>query len=119
MVDSIFFGEVLCSSYERGTIVIDYFCISTPPAENILKYEVTEGFLIFLPKWAPLGPSCEHTTCLDQVTKLVYRRHEHSVYVDLAEKHRNVGDSLRQVKVTCLPSLTRMACRNKPLDIFI
>src|SRR5882724_3238814 len=57
--------------------------------------------------------------CLDEVLKLVYCWHEHSVYVDLAEKHRNVGDSLWQVKMMGLLSLTRMACRNKPLDIFI
>ena len=57
--------------------------------------------------------------CLDEVPKLVYCWHEHSVYVDLAEKHRDVRDSWRQVKMMGLPSLTRMACRNEPLDIFI
>src|SRR5882724_5033182 len=56
---------------------------------------------------------------LDKVLKLVYCWHEHSVYVDLAEKHRNVRDSWWQVKMMGLLSLTRMACRNKPLDIFI
>ena len=56
---------------------------------------------------------------LDEVPKLVYRRHEHSVYVDLVEKCRNVGDSWRQVKVMSLPSLTRMAHQDEPLDIFI
>src|SRR5882724_3690973 len=57
--------------------------------------------------------------CLDKVPKLVYCWHEHSVYVDLVEKHRNVRNSWWQVKMMGLLSLTRMACRNKPLDIFI
>src|SRR5882724_9275129 len=57
--------------------------------------------------------------CLDKVPKLVYCWHEHSVYVDLVEKHRNVRNSQWQVKMMGPPSLTRMACRNKPFDIFI
>jgi len=57
--------------------------------------------------------------CLDEVPKLVSCWHEHSVYVDLAGKHRDVGDCWWQVKMMGLPSLKRMSCRNKPLDIFI
>src|SRR5882724_11525850 len=56
---------------------------------------------------------------LDEILKFVYHRHENSVYVDLAEEHRNVRDSWWQVKVMSLLSLTRMACQNEPLDIFI
>ena len=56
MMDSIFFREVPHCSYEHGTIVDDDFCHPTPPAEDILKNEVTKGLLIFLLKWAPLGP---------------------------------------------------------------
>src|SRR5882724_11159541 len=119
MMDPIFFGEVPRCSYKCRTIVSDDFCYPTPAAEGILKNEVAEGLLVFLPKWAPLGPSQQRTMCLDEVLKLVYCWHEHSVYVDLAEKRRNVRDSWQQVKVTSLPSLTRMALQNKPLDIFI
>src|SRR5882724_12741736 len=39
--------------------------------------------------------------------------------MNLVEKHRNVRNSQWQVKMTGLLSLTRMACRNEPLDIFI
>jgi len=42
--------------YEHRTIISDDFCNSTPPAEDILKYKVAKGLLIFLPKWVPLGP---------------------------------------------------------------
>ena len=56
MMDSVFLGEVYGCSYECRTIVGNYFCNTTPPAEDILKYEVTEGLLIFLPKWEPFGP---------------------------------------------------------------
>jgi len=83
-------------------------------AEDILKYEFTESLLIFLPKWVP-----KSETCLEKVPKLVYCWHEHGVHANLAEKHRNVGNSWGQVKMTSLLSLARVACRNKPLDILI
>ena len=55
MMDPVFFSKVSCCSYRCRTIVGDGFCHATPLAEDILKYEVTEGLLIFLPKWAPLS----------------------------------------------------------------
>ena len=55
MMDPIFFGEVSCCSYKCGTIVGDDFCYPTPLVED-LKNEVTEGLLVFLPKWVPLSP---------------------------------------------------------------
>ena len=97
MMDPMFFGEVPCCSYECRTIVGDNFCHSTPPAEDILKYQVTKGLLIFLPKWAPLSPWWDCAMHLDKVLKLVYCWHEHGVYVNLVEKHRNVGNSWMQV----------------------
>ena len=56
VMDPIFFGEVPRCSYKCGTIVSDDFCYPTPLAGDILKNEVAEGLLIFLPKWVPLGP---------------------------------------------------------------
>jgi len=56
MMDPIFFREVPCCSHEDGTIVGDDFCHTTPQAEDMLKYEVAKGLLVFLPKWVPLGP---------------------------------------------------------------
>ena len=119
MMDPIFLREVPCCSYKCRTIISDYFSHATPSTEDILKYEVTEGLLIFLLKWVPLSPGRQSATCLDEVPKLVYCQHEHSVYMDLVEEHRNVGNSQWQVKMMGLLSLTRMACRNEPLDIFI
>jgi len=48
MMDPIFLREVACYSYKCGTIVGDDFCHATPLAEDILKYEVAKGLLIFL-----------------------------------------------------------------------
>jgi len=82
-------------------------------------YQVTEGLLIFLLKWVPLVPGWKSEMGLNKVMKLVYCWHEHGVHVNLAGKCRHVRNSQGKVKMTGLSSLARVACRNKPLDIFI
>jgi len=51
--------------------------------------------------------------------KLVYRRHEHSVDVDLAKKGRNLWYDQAKMKVTELPNLKRMAGGDEPLHVFL
>ena len=91
MMDSVFLGEISGCSYEHRNIVSDNFCNTTPLEEDILKYEVTEGLLIFLLKWVPLSPGRQSATCLDKVPKLIYCGHEHGVDVSLVERVGMLG----------------------------
>jgi len=56
MMDAVFLGQVSSHSHKCGAIVSNNLSHSTPSAEDILKYKITEGLLIFFPKRALLGP---------------------------------------------------------------
>src|SRR5882724_7661655 len=118
-MDAIFLGQVTCCSYKHGAIMSNNLCHSTPSAKDILQYKVPESLLIFLAKRAPLGPGQQGAAGLNEIAKLVYSWHEHCIDMNLPEKHGNVRNSGRKVKMMGLASLAGMACRNKPLHIII
>jgi len=94
MIDAVFLGQV--------------FSHSTPSAQDILKYKVSESLLILLTKREPLEQRGQGTMGLDKIVKLIDS--EHGINMNIAEKHRNVGNSWGKVKMMCLLSLERMAC---------
>jgi len=100
MMNAIFLKQVSRCCYECGTVFGNNFSHFTPSAEDIPKYKVTESLLIFLLKRAPLGPRRQSTMGLNKIAKIIDSWHEHGVNINLAEKHRNVGNHQGKVKMT-------------------
>ena len=122
MMDSIFLGQVSGHSHKCWAIVgndLGHSGHSSPSAEDILEYKIPKHLLVFLQKRVPLGPRRQGAASPDKIVKLIDGWHEHGININLAEKHGNVRNSRWKVKMTGLASLERMACRNKPLHIFI
>jgi len=108
MMYAVFLGQVSNHCYKCGAIVSNNFSHSTPLAQDILKYKVSESLLIFLLKIAPLRPREQGIMGLDKITKPIDC--EHGIDVNLVEKCRNVSNSWGKVKMMHLLSLAGMAC---------
>src|SRR5882672_896400 len=119
VMDAIFLGQITGHCHKSRTIVGNNLSDSTPSTKDVFKYKIAESLLIFLPKGPPFGPRRHGTTSLDEIAKLVYGRHEHGVDVNLPKEGGDVWNGWGQMKMTGLPSLAWMTCRNEPLHIIL
>src|SRR5882724_1336892 len=108
MMYAVFLRQVSNCCYKCGAIVSNNFSHSTPLAQDILKYKVSESLLVFLLKRVPLRPRGQGTMGLDEIVKLFDS--EHGIDVNLVEKCRNVSNIWGKVKMMHLLSLAGMAC---------
>ena len=86
MMNAVFLRQVSNHCYKCRAIVVNNFSHSTPLAEDILKYKVSESVLIFCPKRVTLGPRGKSTAGMDKRVKLIDGWHEHGVNVNLVER---------------------------------
>src|SRR5882724_10799052 len=91
MMYAVFLREVSNCCYKCGAIVSNNFSHSTPSAQDILEYKVSERLLIFLLNMASLRPRGQGTMGLDKIAKHIDS--EHGINVNLAGKCRNVSNS--------------------------